>query len=399
MSEELEHQYSTLEDRVIERTKELTEQKKLAEEQKQVAEEQRKIAEAANEAKSLFIANISHELRTPLNAIINMSQIAVDQAVAHGVGDVKQSLDIAVMAGKSLLHLITDLLTFSKNEVGNMKDRVQTEEFTVDEIQKQVLAVFGKVAEDRGIELTVNIGHPDLATRLFEADVKRINQCLLNLIGNGLKFTPTKGHVRLEISLTNSEPLVAPSSSSGSCITGTTVTDSINNCHPPLLFNGPVLKFVVTDDGPGIPDSLHEKVFEPFVQAEMRLTKRYDGVGLGLSICRQIIDMLNGSIHLESKLDVGTTFTVEIPVEYKGIKPLEDKGPWGKGHKPSLSGRLEIPLEPNPLRILVAEDNPTNRKVIQQMLRLQKFTSKLSHPHLHPFQPCFPLLTAPQMCQ
>ena len=94
------------------------------------------------------------------------------------------------MAGKSLLHLITDLLTFSKNEVGDMKDRVHVEEFTVEEIRGQVLAVFGKVADDRGVKLAVNLDHTDMTRWVFEADVKRITQCLLNLVGNGLKFTP-----------------------------------------------------------------------------------------------------------------------------------------------------------------------------------------------------------------
>jgi osomolarity two-component system sensor histidine kinase SLN1 len=196
MTDELAFQYATLEDRVAERTQELIEQKRVAEEQRQVAEEQtsvaeeqRKLAETANEAKSLFIANISHELRTPLNAIINMCDVAMQQAIAQGISDVSHSLEIAAMSGKSLLHLINELLTFSKNQVGHMAGQVEEEDFTLEDVHKQLMAVFGKVAEDRGVALNVDSVRADLAAQVFEADIKRITQCLYNLVGNGLKFT------------------------------------------------------------------------------------------------------------------------------------------------------------------------------------------------------------------
>jgi osomolarity two-component system sensor histidine kinase SLN1 len=196
MSDELELQYTTLEERVAERTQELMEQKKLAEQQRQLAEEQtreteeqKKIAESANEAKSLFIANISHELRTPLNGIINMCGVAIEQALAQGLVDVHQSLEIATMSGKSLLHLINELLTFSKNQVGAMIGKDDEEDFKLVDIGKQIWAVFGKVAEERGVKLDIEHINQDLTTKIFSADIKRITQCLYNLVGNGLKFT------------------------------------------------------------------------------------------------------------------------------------------------------------------------------------------------------------------
>lgn len=197
MTDELESQYTTLEDRVTERTRELVEQKRMAEEQRQlaeaqtnIAEEQRKIAETANEAKSLFIANISHELRTPLNGIINMCDVAMEQAATRGMSDVCESLEIAAMSGKSLLHLINELLTFSKNQVGALEGSAEDEDFPIDVVRKQIMAVFGKSADERGVSLNVEEGSTVLSQKIFVADIKRITQCMYNLVGNGLKFTP-----------------------------------------------------------------------------------------------------------------------------------------------------------------------------------------------------------------
>lgn len=197
MTDELELQYITLEDRVAERTQELIEQKRMAEEQRQlaekqtqVAEDQRKIAVSANEAKSLFIANISHELRTPLNGIINMCDVAMEQASAQGVTDIRESLEIAAMSGKSLLHLINELLTFSKNQVGTLEGNAEDEDFAIDVVGKQLVAVFGKAADERGVKLDIVETQTDISKLIFVADIKRITQCMYNLVGNGLKFTP-----------------------------------------------------------------------------------------------------------------------------------------------------------------------------------------------------------------
>lgn len=157
-----------------------------------------------------------------------------------------------------------------------------------------------------------------------------------------------------------------------------------------------VLEFRVSDNGPGIPDHLQKKVFEPFVQAEMRLSKVHEGVGLGLSICRQIVKMLGGSIRLDSELGQGSTFTIQVPVGVKDQQQQEReqrekeqrehaeslsaeiaKPPpvYGKDNKPRLDrmpSRPKVECEGD-LKILVAEDNPTNRTVILQMLKLQKF--------------------------
>jgi hypothetical protein len=153
-----------------------------------------------------------------------------------------------------------------------------------------------------------------------------------------------------------------------------------------------IIEFSVQDNGPGIPEHLQKKVFEPFVQAEMRLSKTHEGVGLGLSICRQIIKRLGGSIKLDSELGKGSTFTIQVPLNVRerdaSFKVSEEDIlpppvlPWGKDNKPRLTRLLEEnhskpKIDGNSLKILVAEDNPTNRTVILQMLKMQKFHGKL----------------------
>ncbi|KAF8540662.1 hypothetical protein BDD12DRAFT_880021 [Trichophaea hybrida] len=400
MTDELASQYTTLEDRVAERTRELIEQKRMAEEQRQLAEEQtqvaedqRKIAVSANEAKSLFIANISHELRTPLNGIINMCDVAMEQANAKGVADIRESLEIAAMSGKSLLHLINELLTFSKNQVGSPEGNAEAEDedFTIDVVGKQLMAVFGKTANERGVNLDVVEAQADLSKLIFIADIKRIAQCMYNLVGNGLKFTPRGGYVQVSINLIprhsadgtmerlrriENEPNGTPKTLSRS---PSTASDDASTRPATQSDKTHFLEFIVIDNGPGIPTHLHKKVFEPFIQAEMRLSKVHDGVGLGLSICRQIIKMLGGSIRLESEVGKGSTFTVQVPVGLKEQTIEEPAAPptYGKDNKPRLTkGHMLDPASiecGGDLKILVAEDNPTNRTVILQMLKLQKF--------------------------
>ncbi|KAF8254090.1 hypothetical protein K440DRAFT_532212 [Wilcoxina mikolae CBS 423.85] len=400
MTDELELQYTTLEDRVAERTRELIEQKRMAEEQRQLAEEQtqvaedqRKIAVSANEAKSLFIANISHELRTPLNGIINMCDVAMEQANAKGVADIRESLEIAAMSGKSLLHLINELLTFSKNQVGSPEGNAEAEDedFAIDVVGKQLMAVFGKTVDERGVNLDIVEPQADLSKLIFIADIKRITQCMYNLVGNGLKFTPRGGYVRVSINLIprhsadgtmerlrriESEPNGTPKTLSRS---PSNASDDASTRPATQSDKTHFLEFIVVDNGPGIPTHLHKKVFEPFIQAEMRLSKVHDGVGLGLSICRQIIKMLGGSIRLESEVGQGSTFTVQVPVGLKEQTIEEPAAPptYGKDNKPRLTkGHMLDPASiecGGDLKILVAEDNPTNRTVILQMLKLQKF--------------------------
>ncbi|KAG5363447.1 Osmosensing histidine protein kinase SLN1 [Yarrowia sp. B02] len=180
MTEELHKQYSIMEQRVAQRTLEL--------------EAARVQAESANEAKTLFIANITHELRTPLNGILGMTSVSLSEKDAKKIG---KSLKVIFKSGELLLHLLTDLLTFSKSQVGRMV--LDEREFVFHEILSQISAIFVKQAKDHGVRLTVTVEPPEVSNYVFLGDINRMLQVMINLISNSLKFTPIGGQVELRI--------------------------------------------------------------------------------------------------------------------------------------------------------------------------------------------------------
>ncbi|EWC43752.1 hypothetical protein DRE_07370 [Drechslerella stenobrocha 248] len=193
MTDELVKQYTHLEERVATRTAELKEQTQLA--------------NAANEAKSMFIANVTHELRTPLNGILGMcSVILTDPTLSPGI---KRSLNTIYKSGDLLLFLLTDLLTFSRNQVAGVNVTLEEGEFYVRELVTQVKAIFVKTARDKGVELGIEITPDSGSTEVGEpsiqgvlrGDLNRILQVVINLLSNALKFTPEKGSVQLRIAM------------------------------------------------------------------------------------------------------------------------------------------------------------------------------------------------------
>ncbi len=187
MTEELDKQYSHLEDRVRARTKEL----EIAKIQADAARQQ---AEAANEAKTVFIANISHELRTPLNGIMGMTSVAMAEKDKKKI---RSSLDLIFRSGELLLHILTQLLTFSKNQLD--KTKLQRRNFVLLEVASQIESIFGKTATDQDVNLIVQL-KPDLSRKMIMlGDSNRIIQIVMNLVSNSLKFTPKNGTVKVVI--------------------------------------------------------------------------------------------------------------------------------------------------------------------------------------------------------
>lgn len=364
MSDELMMQYDRLEERVKERTREL--------------ELSKKAAEAANESKTLFIANISHEFRTPLNAILGLTAVCMEETE---MSRIQRSLGIIYKSGDLLLNLLTDLLTFSKNQVGQQLS-LEEKEFRLGDISAQILSIFEKQAMEGNIDLKATFCAPehDLGsksrmiselTRLKDlyvwGDQNRILQVIINLVSNSLKFTPagqsielrikclgeveTSNHGSIRKTSTNSRTnSVRPSnlrnkrSNSSGNSPGTT-DEAPNYLNTALSINAvdsdplgrvpsrdrspsPLLnqaqaylfEFEVEDTGPGIPEHLQERVFEPFVQGDLGLSKKYGGTGLGLSICAQLAKLMGGSIALRSQIDVGSVFTMRIPLKVTGIR-------------------------------------------------------------------------------
>ena len=369
MSEELMMQYERLEERVKERTHQL--------------EVSKKAAEAANESKTLFIANISHELKTPLNGILGMCAVCMQE---EDQTKIKRSLGIIYKSGDLLLHLLTDLLTFSKNQIGQQLT-LEEKEFRLADISSQVLSIFEKQAKEGAISLTVTFQGPSEACEnpsgaplqfgygpygtgrvrdmMLWGDQHRILQVIINLVSNSLKFTKRGGSVHVRIrcvgeleekpgsrknsvrsklskqhsarsaklrghltSGSNSSSSPAPrdierptypetalhiNGSEPKSIQVVPVRDR-SSSPPPLNARTLIFEFEVEDTGPGIPESQQQKVFEPFVQGDLGLSKKYGGTGLGLSICSQLAGLMKGNIVLKSEVGKGSTFTMRIPM-------------------------------------------------------------------------------------
>lgn len=375
MSDELLKQYTSLEKRVQERTAEL--------------ELSKKAAEAANESKTLFIANISHELKTPLNGIMGMCAVCMEE---DDIVRIKQSLKTLYKSGDLLLHLLDDLLSFSKNQIGQQVS-LEEREFRLGDIRSQILSIFDKQVKEGHITLSVDfIGHDiaDMAAnqdredhdarlpaigpqglgRLKDmclwGDQHRILQVMINLVSNSCKFTPPGGKVMLRIrclgemekgdesrtssfsknSSRHSRPRyrmggsgsqhsmsskgasssVVPQVQKGTALS-INPTDPKANFHVMGAFERPatppppnaktyLFEFEVEDTGPGIPENMQQRVFEPFVQGDLGLSKKFGGTGLGLSICSQLATLMGGNVTLASTVGVGTTFTMRIPLKY-----------------------------------------------------------------------------------
>lgn len=352
MADELEKQYTHLEDMVRDRTKEL-----------EAAMVQ---AENANEAKSLFIANITHELRTPLNGILGMTAVSLTE---NDPSKVQRSLKLISKSGVLLLNLLNDLLTFSKNQIGNIV--IEEKEFVISEITSQLSAVYSKPAREKGITIEYNVV-PVLGHMVLFGDCGRILHVLLNLLSNCIKFAPQESKIDVRINCldhdtasldenqqhadlpwfasnsavfesdqdsvngssqrtsTASGRVAQPATSSDSL--GLVSQDSIpagsqsNNSshlqslnHSDQLFEEAhpcLLRFEVEDQGPGVDPYRMEQLFEPFVQGDQALSRRHGGAGLGLSICKQLVSLMGGAIVLNnSPRTGGLIVTVDIPLK------------------------------------------------------------------------------------
>lgn len=358
MSDELMMQYTKLEERVQQRTAEL--------------EQSKKAAEAANESKTLFIANISHELKTPLNGILGMCAVCMQE---DDPVRLKRSLGIIYKSGDLLLNLLTDLLTFSKNQVGQHLS-LDEKEFRLRDVSSQILAIFDKQASEGQIDLRVewegvqNLpqdnsspertdlgpnGMGRLKDMILWGDLQRILQVVINLVSNSLKFTPSGGSVVLTIRCLpeiwetasrkgssasrqsrqsrQSRNVMSRSKGSDSVLSAARMetANSINakdkphalaqvyaqeraSTPPPGVYLS--FEFEVADTGPGISEELQAKIFEPFVQGDLGLSKKYGGTGLGLSICSQLASLMRGTIGIRSTVGVGSTFSMKIPLRH-----------------------------------------------------------------------------------
>jgi PAS domain S-box-containing protein len=272
-------------------------------------------AEEASRAKSQFLANMSHEIRTPMNGILGMTELA--QATELTL-EQQEYLGVIKSSADSLLVVINDILDLSKIEAGKLD--LETVPFELTDTLQPALKALALQAGKKGLDLNFQM-QPDVPSVLV-GDPNRLRQVLVNLIGNAIKFTE-RGEVNVRI------------------------------CSEAGEANTRRLRFSVQDTGIGVPPEKQRSIFDPFSQADGSATRRFGGTGLGLTISRQLVELMGGRLWLESVPGEGSTFHFAVPLRVGAVRK----------QAPAPAVNLEG------LSVLVVDDNHTNRRILQQVLR------------------------------
>ena len=286
--------------------------------------------------KSEFMANISHELRTPMSGVVSVSSLLLDTPLDN---DQRQLVQTLQESGDSMMKLIGELLDFARIESGRLT--LEPVEFDTNTWLRPIADIFAAQAQKRSLHFSAT---NDLPQRV-RGDKERLKQVLINLLTNAFKFTE-RGEVSVSLQ-----------------------TLRLDERHV-------WLRGEVRDSGVGIPQEMLDRVFMPFTQADNSKTRNYTGLGLGLSICTQIIDAMEGKIGVESDVGVGSCFWFEVPLERVAQKPLAltsapqepkpaEVGVEEAGDPPSTTAADEEAAN----CVLVIEDNELNQKVIQRILK------------------------------
>lgn len=290
--------------------------------EQQVEERTRELNEAKNRAeqseafKQQFLANMSHEIRTPMNAVMGMTNLVLDTPLEPKQKDyltkVKKSSD-------NLLHIINDILDLSKIEAGKME--LEQIDMSISDTVDQVKQILQHKADEKGLELFVKIDSK--VQDIVLGDPVRLNQVLINLAGNAIKFTE-KGSVAIEVKKADNK-----------------------------------VRFSIIDTGIGIPKDKLKTVFENFGQANTSDTRKYGGTGLGLSISQQLVELMSGTIEIESEVGRGTTFYFDVELNIGNKERYEER----------IAGEENVDAKIlDGLTILVADDNEYNRIVARDTL-------------------------------
>jgi len=280
------------------------------------AVEARDAAEAANRSKSEFLANMSHEIRTPLNGVLGMTQVIEQDELSETQ---RERVRVVRESGTALLAILNDVLDLSKIQAGKLE--LSPAPFDMAELAPVVAAAFEGSAASKDIALDLEID--ESATGVWVGDVLRLRQVLSNLLSNGLKFT-AQGRVVLSVRRERSK-----------------------------------MRFSISDTGIGIDADKVPQLFEKFAQEDASTTRRYGGTGLGLSICRELVELMGGTIEVESEKGVGSTFSVLLPLKRGKAKALPAPRAAPEGQRISSDRAI---------RILAAEDNLTNQLVLRSLL-------------------------------
>ena len=292
-------------------------------------------AEAASHAKSEFLANMSHEIRTPMNGVLGVTELLLQSSLPDKHKKLIRTID---SSGRNLLFIINDILDFSKIEAGKLE--LDSEPFDLPELIENINDTFSLKASEKGLTLSSEV-LPDVP-RIVHGDPVRLRQILTNLIGNAVKFTQ-EGTVKVQVSFVEKD-------------------SDVN-----------LIRFEVVDTGIGLTTEERQGIFGAFVQADSSSTRKFGGTGLGLTITRQLVELMDGAITARGERGVGSCFEFIV-----GLKSCDDQlsevTAGGKAGRHEDSGLVQFDC-----RVLVAEDNLTNQIVVEGMLDLFGCTVDLAN--------------------